>query len=55
MQSSGPRLIPRGLTLMKVPAPQCCNYSEYAENRRERLGIKANQPHRIRYKKQVHG
>ncbi len=29
------------------------NYSEYEENRRERLGIEADQPHRIRYKKLV--
>lgn len=27
------------------------NYSEYEENRKQRLGIDASQPHRIRYKK----
>lgn len=27
------------------------NYSEYEENRRQRLGISADQPHRIQYKK----
>jgi ATPase subunit of ABC transporter with duplicated ATPase domains len=27
------------------------NYSDYEENRKERLGIDANQPHRIKYKK----
>ncbi len=26
------------------------NYSEYAENRRERLGADADQPHRIKYR-----
>jgi ATPase subunit of ABC transporter with duplicated ATPase domains len=26
------------------------NWSEYEENRRERLGADADQPHRIRYK-----
>ena len=26
------------------------NYSEYAENRRERLGVDADQPHRIKYR-----
>jgi hypothetical protein len=29
------------------------NYSEYEENRRERLGIAADQPHRIKYKRLV--
>lgn len=29
------------------------NYSQYEENRRERLGIDADQPHRIKYKKLV--
>ena len=31
------------------------NYSEYEENRKKRLGIAADQPHRIKYKKLVRG
>ena len=31
------------------------NYSEYEENRKKRLGIAADQPHRIRYKKLMRG
>ena len=31
------------------------NYSDYEENRRERLGIDADQPHRIKYKKLMRG
>jgi len=31
------------------------NYSEYEANRRERLGIDADQPHRIKYKKLTRG
>jgi ATPase subunit of ABC transporter with duplicated ATPase domains len=27
------------------------NYTEYEENRKERLGIAADQPHRIKYKR----
>jgi len=29
------------------------NYSEYEEERRKRLGIEADRPHRIRYKKLI--
>jgi ATPase subunit of ABC transporter with duplicated ATPase domains len=31
------------------------NYSQYEEDRRRRLGIEADQPHRIRYKRLVRG
>jgi energy-dependent translational throttle protein EttA len=31
------------------------NYSEYEENRKKRLGIAADQPHRIRYKRLIRG
>ena len=31
------------------------NYSEYEENRKKRLGIAADQPHRIKYKKLMRG
>ncbi len=31
------------------------NYSEYEENRKKRLGITADQPHRIKYKKLMRG
>ena len=31
------------------------NYTEYEEDRKKRLGSEAEQPHRIRYKKLVHG
>ena len=31
------------------------NYSQYEENRHKRLGIAADQPHRIRYKKMTRG
>jgi ATPase subunit of ABC transporter with duplicated ATPase domains len=31
------------------------NYTQYEENRKQRLGIEANRPHRIRYKKLMRG
>ena len=31
------------------------NYTEYEEDRKKRLGDEADQPHRVRYKKLVHG
>src|SRR5207249_7480306 len=30
------------------------NYQDYEANRRQRLGVEADQPHRIKYKKPVH-